>query len=424
MSAVLTPPAPVTEAGPRPWPVPRQVPASPIRAALPAGAIDLGLGAPTWGTEVLEASGSGLSDFQSPGHLGYPPHAGLPELRRAVADFEGVDPEQVQITCGAQGALSSLARVFLGPGRLALVPDPGFPAYAALARLVGAEVRTYALGPDLRLDVDAVARALDAVSVPASASGSPLGTVIFVNAPSNPVGAGASVDALASVAELCRRRGVLLVSDEVYRPLSADGTCPGLRSSHSLATSPSAVGLSIDDGAVVLGSLSKGWALPGLRVGWMVADPEILEPCRRAHAWAMTSAAGPTQALAAELVRQWERLLLLSRAQLDERWQRAEEVWQEELGLSLPRPDGGFYLWLPSNAHPDEVRHRLAEEHGVGVVAGSAFGPAGESRLRVSVAAEPDVVAEGLRRLLRGLLALDPSWPDLLTAHSTTEPEP
>ena len=111
---------------------------SPIRAitdGTPPGAIPLGLGEPTW--DLPEVARQAL--LRQPGPCAYVPHAGLTELRKAVAAFHGAHPDEVLITTGSQGALFSLFQAWVNPGTKVLVPDPGFVAYPALAHMAGAQ---------------------------------------------------------------------------------------------------------------------------------------------------------------------------------------------------------------------------------------------------------------------------------------------
>ncbi len=341
-------------------------------------AMPLGLGEPSW--ELPAAARRALA--ASRGACGYGPNAGLPDLRRAIAERHGVRDEEVLVTAGAEGALYSLFQAWLDPGDQVLVPDPGYPAYRALARLAEAEAVPYALDAahGWRLDAVAFERALEA---------HPAARVAVLNHPSNPTGGGASREALAAVARVCEAREILLVSDEVYRELHFGQAVPSLRE-----LSPS---------GVVLESVSKGWAAPGLRVGWAVGDPRWLAPARTVHAFAVTAAPEPCQRAALALLEDAPSILEASRRELACRWEALDEACRHHLGACPSRPDGSFYHWmpLPAGAGEDPLAFcvRLRDEAGVVLVPGFTFGEAGRRHLRLSFGATPGQVAEGVRRL-------------------------
>lgn len=352
---------------------------SPIRAitdGTPPGAIPLGLGEPTW--DLPEAARKAL--LRPPGPCPYVPHAGLPDLRRAVAAFHGAGPDEVLITAGSQGALFSLFQAWVRPGSTVLVPDPGFVAYPALARLAGAETRPYALSPDrFRLDAEALVRVLEDTEE--------VGAVVL-NLPSNPTGGGGALADLRAVARACEARGVLLISDEVYRDLHFGTRPPSLRE--------------VTDRGVVVSSVSKGWGAPGLRVGWAVGDPAWLLPARTVHGYAVTGTATPAQWAALALLEDSEAILAAARGAIRERWEALAGALQAELGLACEPPDGTFYhfLRLPEAEAADPVAFalRLRDEAKVVMIPGLAFGEGGRRHMRLSFAATPDQLREGVKR--------------------------
>ncbi len=353
---------------------------SPIRAlseGAPPSAIPMGLGEPGW--DLSEPAREALAAAQGP--CTYGPNAGLPELREAVAAFHGETAERVMLASGSQGALFALFQAWLDPGDAVLVPDPGFLAYPMLARLAGAEAVPYALAADFRLDAEAFERAL---------AEHPRVKLAVINHPANPTGAGSSLEALAAVAEACERRGVLLISDEVYRELRLGETPPSLRE--------------VTDRGLVLGSVSKAWGAPGLRVGWALGDVDWLAPARLLHAAMVTAPARPSQRAALALLRHSERVLGEGRAELRRRWEAFAAAFHEHFDVPLSPPAaGGFYHWLalPPAALDDPMAFclRLRDEGGVVVVPGLAFGEGGRGHVRLSFGGEPADIREGLRRL-------------------------
>lgn len=353
---------------------------SPIRIVsdgAPPDAIPLGLGEPTW--DLPKPAREALSAFR--GSCGYGPTAGLPELRRAIAAYHGATEEEVLVTTGSQGALSALFQAWIEPGDKVLIPDPGFLAYRSVAAFAGADVITYPLaaGDRFRLDAGALIARLDEPGL----------RIVVLNHPCNPTGGGARAEDLGQVAAACASRDLLLVSDEVYKELHFDRRNPSLRDVGSYG--------------VVLSSVSKAWGGPGLRVGWMVGDPKWLAPARTAHAYAATSAARPSQIAARALLEATTEVVPAARRELRARWEALSDALRTFLGTSAEPPDGSFYYWLalPSSVHGDPLAFclRLRDEGRVVLVPGIAFGEGGRGYARLSFAAPPEQLREGVKRL-------------------------
>lgn len=367
--------APKIAAARAPAPV-RRAPSSSIRTATARGdrAVNLALGEPTW--PLPQAASRALATVD---RCGYGPHAGESALRREISVYEGASPDELLVTAGAQAALFVVTQTYLGPGDVALIPDPGFPAYLSLSELAGARAAPYPLALGTHdLDADALLARLEQA---------PDAKFVFLNHPANPTGGLASAGALRRVAEACEERGVLLVSDEVYREL------------HAPASSTPASLRDVSRTGLVVGSVSKAWAAPGLRVGWLVGDPDILEPCRAFHALMTTHAATSSQAAALALLEARAEILDESRRQLDVRREALREAWLEATGREPKLPKHGLYSWFWVG---DDVEFcRKAGKEGVALVPGSAFGNRGRGFVRLSLGAPPEAIGDGVRRLRR-----------------------
>jgi aspartate/methionine/tyrosine aminotransferase len=358
-------------------------------AGAPEGCISLGLGEPSW--PLPDVAIPGITASLQPGQAClYGPNAGTPELRSALAAYLSLSEDSFMLAAGSQAALFALFQAWAGDGDDVLVPDPGFVAYPTLAALAGASARPYPLADDGRLDPDAFVRALAA---------SPRARLAVVNHPANPTGAGSDPEALSAVASACASRDVVLVSDEVYRELYLGGKPAGILDGGLLP------------GVVALGSMSKAFAAPGLRVGWAFGDPAVLAPARLVHN-AMTSCLSrPAQAAAAALLGDAARVVAESRRQLALRRSAFEAAYSEAFPAEpLPAlPAGGFYHWmrLQELDGEDEMAFclRLRDEAGVIIVPGIAFGSRGSGRVRLSWAGLPGDIREGVRRLATFLKA-------------------
>jgi aspartate/methionine/tyrosine aminotransferase len=352
---------------------------SPIRAmneGAPPGTVSLGLGEPGW--PLPPAASNALAD--SGPSCAYGPNQGLAELRASLSAYCGAAEKELMVCAGSQAALFALFHAYLEEGAAALIPDPGFIAYPILAKLAGGGSVRYPLSAGGRLDPESFIKALDA---------EPRVRLALINHPGNPTGGGASLEALRAVADACRERDVVLLSDEVYRELYLGERPASLRDA--------------SDYGIVLSSLSKAFGAPGLRVGWAIGDPELLAPARLIHNYMNTAAARPSQLAAAALLDDAPSILPAMRAELAARWHAFQGAAAEALGYTTSPPDGSFYSWLPLPpwAHEDPLSFclKLRDRGRVIIIPGLAFGEQGRAYARVSFAGDPASIREGLRRL-------------------------
>ncbi|WP_426947136.1 pyridoxal phosphate-dependent aminotransferase [Ornithinimicrobium sp. W1679] len=393
----------------------------------PEGTVSLALGEPGWPMPA-PARRSLAHQGRADGPLPYGPNSASPELVAAVAGQHGIPlaPEQVMVTSGSQAALFALFHAHVEAGSAVLVPDPGFVAYRSLAQLCQAHPVGYAVGPGGALDANLLEEALvgalwggagrggagrggagrgGAARVGAGQGDATDGprpvSMVVLNHPANPTGGLADADALRRVAEVCARHGVLLVSDEVYRELWLGERPAGLHEAAGL------------EAGVVLGSVSKAYGAPGLRVGWAVGPAEALAPARIVHNAMTTAPARPSQDAATALLTSAGEVLQAARREVTRRWEVLAEVAPELLALADEAagrattpvtPRAGFYLWLPLPAGTDPVETtafalRVRDESLVTTVPGDAFGPAGVGYLRVSLGGPVEELVEGLVRL-------------------------
>jgi len=307
----------------------------------------------------------------------YSANAGHPSLRKKLS----ADPNEVCVTAGTQEALYAIFQAYVDPGDEVLVPDPGFVAYATLAKICGAEAVPYPLEPpSWQLDASAITRRITSKT-----------KLIIVNSPSNPLGAVAGRAALEEIANA----GPLVVSDEVYRQLWYD------------AEPASMLGMS--DRVIVVDGMSKSHAMTGLRIAWTIARPDVLKPVITAHQYIATCASVFSQALA-ELVLdapEWNTSWLARvRAQFRDQREVALHAIERELDVQLAPPPAAFYAFVPvPSCDTLTFAKTLATDAAVLVIPGVAFGINGEGFVRISYAASHDDIGTGIERIGRWLRA-------------------
>jgi len=322
--------------------------------------------------------------------LHYPPVAGTPLLRERIAAWLGAAPENVLVTVGASEANAVLTSTLVGPGDRVVVMEPGYRQIRGIAVNAGAEVAPFPLDHEQgwRPDLEALDRAVTDRT-----------KLIAVTNPNNPVGTILTEAEMDAVVEAARRSGAWLLADEVYRGTErlTDDLTPTFWGRY--------------DRVVSVGSLSKAFGLPGLRLGWLVAPPEVVEAAWRRHEYA-TIATGVLSMRLGEIALEpatRDRLLARTRGYIRGGYQRLEAwIGSNADLLSIVPPDAtalGFvryHLDTPSV----EVAHALRREADVLVGAGIHFGV--EHHLRITHGLEPAFLGEALGRaetVLRRLAA-------------------
>ena len=334
------------------------------------------------------------------GYTFYTENAGLPSLRRAIAEnyrrLQSVELDamrEIVVTASGVQALNVGIRCALDPGDEALVLTPAWPNGSSSVMMANAHVRQipHALcGERYRVDFDAL-----------EAAATPRTRLLLYTSPSNPLGWVATAEEQQGLLDFARRHGLWLLADEVYDRLYYEGARLGdpVPSILRIATR--------DDAVMVVHSFSKTYCMTGWRVGWLVGRRDVAAKATElnefiiSHAPSIAQKAGET-ALAegeGELVRMLERL------------KGNRDLCRQALtgigGLTVPKPDGAFYLFPRFDGMRDSFAFckRLLEETRVGLAPGVAFGAGGEGSIRICYAAERSILEPAMERLTRFLRA-------------------
>jgi aspartate/methionine/tyrosine aminotransferase len=289
--------------------------------------------------------------------LGYTETAGHPLLRAEIAAlYPGLEADDVLVFAGAQEAIFAFTQAALGPDDHAVVVTPAYQSLHEVARAAGTEVSTVELEHESgwALDLDDVRRELR-----------PATRAIVVNFPHNPTGAHvdrATLDGLVAMAE---EAGAHLFSDEVYRWLEH---APG-------ALLPGAAELSAR--ALSLGVMSKTFALPGLRIGWLACrDRELLGRIAAIKDYTTICSSAPSEILALIALRRRDEVVARSRAIVDANLPLLDDFFARWDGVfDWVRPRGaaiGFPRLLAATSIDDFARELVSEE-GVLLLPGSIY---------------------------------------------------
>jgi aminotransferase len=358
-------------------------------AATMKDVISLGVGEPdfTTPTPILEA---GVRSLRA-GETHYTSNSGKLEVRRAVADnlkrLYGVsyDPaNEILLTVGVSEALYLVMTALLDPGNEVIIPTPCFVSYQAEVILAGGvpvEIPSR-MEDNFQLDPDRVRAAI-----------TPRTKVIFVGYPNNPTGAVATRETLKRVAEIAVEHDLLIVSDEIYDRLVYDFD-------HVCVPS---LGEEIKKRTVLLGGLSKAYAMTGWRIGYAAGPESIIKGMVRIHQYTIMSAPTTAQHAALEALTHGEKYVQEMVAEYDRRRRLMVDGFNR-LGLTTFEPRGAFYAFpkITASGMDDETfAEKLLKEEHVAVVPGNTFGPGGEGFARCCYATAYEQIEEALQRMER-----------------------
>ena len=259
--------------------------------------------------------------------------------------FELPIDEQVMMTVGASGALTLALLALTGPGDEVLIPDPHFVIYPNLARITGAVPVSYDLYPDFRLHPERIEAQITERT-----------RVLVLNSPANPTGACATDEELAAVAEICERRDIVVVSDELYSVFVYEGE-------HST------IKRHLGSRAVLIGGVSKSFGMAGWRLGWAAGDPRIIDRMRTLQQFTMTCPPTLVQHGAVEVFG-------LDMSEQVEIYRRKRNLACDGLasaGYEVERPTGAFYMFPKVPWGNDLSFLEAAVEQGLLIVPGRAF---------------------------------------------------
>jgi aspartate/methionine/tyrosine aminotransferase len=318
-----------------------------------------------------------LADELASMRLGYGAIEGSERLRAAIAAlYETAAPGDVLVTHGAIGANHLVYEALVEPGDVVVSITPTYQQHTAIPESLGAEVRELRLReadgwlPDLR-------------ELERLADGARL--IALVN-PHNPTGSlldGAAVDAIVTIA---REQGAWILADEVYRGLDQEGD----------GTSPSFVDRY--ERTIGVGSMSKAFSLAGLRLGWITAPREVLEPVGRHRDYSVISVGMVDDLLAAMALEASEAMLARNRGIVRGNLALLDAWIAEEPRMSYVKPRSGTTAFLRYDAPmgSEAFCSALLEAEGVLLVPGAAFDM--EGYLRIGYANDPEVLVAGLER--------------------------
>jgi aminotransferase len=371
----------------------RKIPKSGIRkmfdlAQKYTDVVNLSIGEPDFDTppHVVEAAFKAMKE----GYTHYTVNAGFFEFRKAASEKLrkenriDADPEtEIMATAGAMGGLSLTFLTIIDPGDEVLIPNPGFPNYAAQVVLAGGKPISYPLREEnnFRVDADDIFKRV-----------TPKTKAIIINSPSNPTGSVLREKELKNIASIALEHDLLVISDEAYEAIIYDGI------NHvSIASFPE-----MKERTISIFTFSKTFAMTGWRIGFVVAPEEIIEAMLelQEHVLVHPSSISQMAAIAAlRGPRDYAQKMLKEYAE-------RREIITKELnnmpGITCLKPEGAFYVFpniKKTGMSSTEMAMYLLEKAKIITVPGTAFGNYGEGYIRISYSTSKDRIREAMNRM-------------------------
>ena len=352
--------------------------------------------------EDVVSLGVGEPDFPTPWHIReeaifslerrrtmYTSNAGLPELRNEISRYLSAKYHldyhpgtQVLVTVGASEGIDIALRAVVEPGDEVLVVEPCFVSYKPCVIMAGGvpvPVPTYA-------DHGFRVKAADMETYITDRT-----KAVLISYPNNPSGAILEREDLEELADLFRKRDILVISDEIYAELTYGET------SHvSIASLPG-----MEEKTIVLNGFSKAYAMTGWRLGYACGPKDIIAAMTKIHQYVLMCAPTTAQYGGVEALRKGEASVAAMRKEYDAR-RRFMLNALRNIGMDCFEARGAFYLFPSISRYglPAEVFcNSLLHEQRLAVVPGTAFGESGEGYIRCSYAYAIDSIREALSRL-------------------------
>lgn len=324
---------------------------------------------------------------QSNAH-GYQPTCGIPELRKAMAGFYKkwfnveLNPEtEIQPLIGSKEGILHITLAFVNPGDEVLVPNPGYPTYTSLSKILGAKVVNYDLAENngWQPDFDALEK-MDLSRV----------KLMWTNYPNMPTGANAQIETYQRLVSFGKKHGIVIVNDNPY--------------SFILNDNPISL-LQIDgakDCCIELNSMSKSHNMPGWRIGMCAANATFINWILKVKSNIDSGTFRGLQLAAATAYdndEEWHRKANIETYSVRRKY--AEKI-MDLLNCKYDPKQVGMFLWgrIPDKyANAEELTEIVLKQANVFITPGHIFGSNGERYIRISLCAKEDKLQEAVRRI-------------------------
>ena len=378
--------------------------------------INLGIGSPDMSPSENTVNAL-IQSAQNPKSHGYQSYKGIPELRKAIANFYNdiynvpLDSEtEILPLLGSKEGITHISLAFLDAGDKVLVPDPGYPTYSSVSKMAGAKIIFYNLtekngwAPDLK---ELEKKNLKGVKL------------MWLNYPNMPTGAEATDECFESLIAFAKKHKILLCHDNPYSMVLNNGKPKSILSYAGAK-----------DVAIELNSLSKSFNMAGWRVGWIAGKKEYMDTILKVKSNVDSGMFLPIQKAAVEALSNpasWHT------NRNEEYKKRREKVWEllELLKCDYSIKQVGMFVWAKihtplssrrgagpartnrfgtggGEANSEAFVENILQKANVFITPGSIFGKNGEGYVRVSLCSDVNTIEEAIKRIKQSNIGCHP----------------
>ena len=318
---------------------------------------------------------------------GYQPYVGIPELRKGFADWYktwydvDLDPKtEIQPLIGSKEGILHISLAFLNPGDGVLVPNPGYPTYSSVSKLVEARLIPYELKEELGWQPDfEELEKMDLSNV----------KLMWTNYPNMPTGANASVELYEKLVAFGRKHGIIICNDNPYSFILNEHPL-------SILSIPGAQEICIE-----MNSMSKAHNMPGWRMAMLASNAQFVQWILKVKSNIDSGQFKPMQYAAVEALsakKEWyDNMNRVYRSRRD----LAGQIMRT-LGCEYDENQVGMFLWgrIPNSAESGEaIANKVLYEANVFLTPGFIFGSRGERYIRISLCCKNETLEEALKRI-------------------------
>lgn len=321
------------------------------------------------------------------GQTRYTPSVGSLDLRKEIAkkfkNDNGLtyDPKHIAVSCGAKHSIYCAVQILADEGDEVLIPSPYWVSYPEMVKLAGA-IPTFiqtSAQTDFKVTPQQLERAITNRT-----------RILIMNSPSNPTGSVYSRSELEAIAEICVRKDLCVISDEIYEKLLYDDL---------EFVSIASLGKEIYDRTITVNGVSKAYAMTGWRIGYAGGPAEVMGYWNKFQDHSTSNPCSISQAATLQALSADQHEVTAMRNEFMARRDLMIRLLDQIDGISYVRPQGAFYVFCDVSALGDsmQVATDMLNDAGVAFIPGEGFGAPGF--IRLSFATSRERIEEGIRRI-------------------------